>query len=118
MVEIIGKELLSKVLGEEILSFNLKNNEIFIQFGNYDDIWNIYELEHKCKEWALKYDCMLNSWYTEEQSDSSLGQMAAVCNIYHSFTSFEDIVKSFEADTEPEAIFKACQWILDYKDNK
>lgn len=65
---------------------------------------NIYELAHKCKEWSLEHDCELLSCIRSKDR--------AICDIYSDkynckFTHY--------ADTEIEAIFKACQWILDNK---
>jgi hypothetical protein len=61
----------------------------------YDDI-NIYELAHKCKEWAYSIGYVLNS------------NSKSYCDVCD--TGF---ITGFEATTEPDAIFKACQWILD-----
>jgi hypothetical protein len=100
----ISKELLSEVLAEEVGSFEIKNNKLIymikVCFG-YKTI-NIHELAHKCKEWARdKYDCTISSSIYKEYS-----KCWAI--------SFDE---SFVAPTEPEAIFQACQWILDQKDN-
>ena len=102
----ISKELLSEVLGkkvdmiytEDYLGHSFKP---FIRplYGSFVDEVNIYELAHKCKEWALtKHNTYLSSW-----TESSQG----VCE---ASTTNED--KDFFAETEPEAIFKACEWIL------
>jgi hypothetical protein len=64
---------------------------------DYFDV-NIHELAHKCKEWARdKYDCTISS------------------SIYKEYSKCWAITldESFVAPTEPEAIFQACQWILD-----
>ena len=89
----INKELLSKVLDNEVPyqvkvhKIIIKNNSLNYFYNSKDsggglfeanEYINIYELAHKCKEWALI---------------------------------------RFLAESEPEAIFKACQWILD-KDSK
>ena len=62
---------------------------------------NMYELTHKCKEWALENGYELYS--------SSIG----ICDIFNN--DFEN-KGAHIAGTEPEAIFKACQWILDNKE--
>ena len=66
---------------------------------------NIYELANLCKEWAFRdeYSCMsrprlFGGWICELMSGYGV----------------EDI--QFDETTEPEAIFKACQWVLDNKD--
>jgi len=100
----ISKELLSKVLHGDIQEFTLNNekNIDFIFIGNYDE-WktiNIYELTHKCKEWALNKECELSSWV-----DGRCGVIIKGEEMWA------------ELDTEPEAIFQACEWILE-QENK
>ena len=69
----------------------------------YIDEFNIYELAHRCKEWAAyRHECFINIF----QKTS-----------YNKYTAKLD-GKVFQSDTEPEAIFKACQWILDNKEAK
>ena len=128
----ISKELLSEILHENrvtIKNLCISNNIlIYVSFcspnelngTNYNehllndyhclkaDIYqeiNIYELAHKCKEWALKkdkykwlfsYKAFIDCW----------------CDIVDNHNR-KNIIMSFRADTEPEAIFKACQWILE-----
>lgn len=63
---------------------------------------NIYELAHKCKEWALcRNKCLSSTPYCKG---------LYVCTILG-----DDM---FEAETEPEAIFKACEWLLELKETK
>lgn len=112
----ISKELLKEILGIR-WSDSIRGGvaeEKFAQVGNYiyfgykgynhwNDAINIYELAHKCKEWALKHKKELLSCTRKDKS---------ICDIYGlvspNFT--------FYGDTEPDAIFKACQYILDNKD--
>jgi hypothetical protein len=69
---------------------------------------NVYELAHKCKEWAMSKGFIIltygEAYYNVDVhykcNNSKIGRMA-----------FYDT-----AQEEPEAIFKACQWILDNKD--
>ncbi len=109
----ISKELLSEICQTNLMSLG-KLEVVGSDICLYDcsmqpDIymcWNIYELAHKCKEWALEHDCELLSCIRSKDR--------AICDIYSDkynckFTHY--------ADTESEAIFKACQWILD-KDSK
>jgi len=65
---------------------------------------NIYELAHKCKEWALDYVDNIGSG----RDKSKLNVGWCICN--------NGEIQEY-AKTEIEAIFKACQWILDNKDN-
>ena len=63
---------------------------------------NIYELAHNCKEWAFN-----NSIY-------GIGSTFNEAWIYE-IDEDEFINVQFKGKSEPEAIFKATQWILDNK---
>ena len=119
----ISKELLSKVLEYkvfDVLTERLPNNCLFYRtndeatirrYSPYLPSINIYELAHKCKEWASINSYALESSVHMQPKRSSV----AGCQIHWRYET-EDL-PYFEADTEPEAIFKACEWILD-KDSK
>lgn len=67
---------------------------------------NIYELAHRCKEWALDLGYILysNVYRGECYIDSR---------------SFSDNTPvKFLSESEPEAIFKACEWILKQVEKK
>jgi hypothetical protein len=71
---------------------------------------NIHELAHKCKEWGVAQQLKHNfhiSVATHKGSEYSA-----------TIAYWSDQLKneSFRASSEPEAVFKACQWILDNKD--
>ena len=116
----ISKELLSVVLGIPLahIRYNDTTNlyKIFKEdlfnwsdgsYGRWSNLEvNIYELAHKCKEWALKHHYKVIS-----KPDNVPGLWEAYVNL--SLTSKHGEV----AESEPEAIFKACQWILT-KDSK
>lgn len=109
----ISKELLSEVLREPIYAEPyIKCDELFwVRFylPNVDDgieqevSINIYELAYKCKEWALGKDFVLYSGSTHRIKGYR-------CDIY---TKDGDVDEDFVGDTEPEAIFKACEWIME-----
>lgn len=104
----ISKELLSKVLGFECrdLSPSKGNKNYLNYYGAIEiDKWteksiNIYELAHRCKEWA--------------RDNSFINIMTYKKGPYY-FVEDNDFLdnEDFKSDSEPEAIFKACQWILD-----
>jgi len=109
----ISKELLSEVLntkatGEYTISSDVMEYEIdapnTITKRDYFEI-NVYRLAHKCKEWAMKEHCL---WCV-----SYVTNIGATCKTYN---GLEENDQMFIENTEPEAIFKACQWILDNKD--
>jgi hypothetical protein len=117
----ISKELLSEVLGDNKIigcSFTSEIGFDAIEYAwigcraiddcmEFIDYINIYELAHKCKEWASNKGIGLASW-VEQYPDGA-------CQLTW---KAEYITIDFSADSEPEAIFKACQWILDNGGNQ
>ena len=112
----ISNKLLSEVLKETIREVykigsnsNFKQNTLLFKLYGSGELChiNIYELAHKCKEWASINSYALESSVHMQPKRSSV----AGCQIHWRYET-EDL-PYFEADTEPEAIFKACQWILD-----
>lgn len=107
-----SKELLSEVLSCEgriqIIHHMVKGQTTLyyaehISCASFQREINIYELAHKCKEWAnVTKGVYLSSGYDEMDKKWEAMMMK--------FT--------FVADTEPEAIFKACEYILKNKDKK
>ena len=110
----VSKELLSEVLAEDIYEIQVLEGKAF--FNSYN-IWitsektfdcsvNIYELVFKYfKYWALgKQYSIISKTYRNGRGFTELeGRTEGLKN------------KSFEADTEVEAIIKACQWIMENK---
>lgn len=68
---------------------------------------NIYELAHKCKEWAV-----IRQFYNVA---SLLDYTGYTCIIRQNPMTFLNTELRFRAGTEPEAICRACQYILDNK---
>ena len=116
----ISKELLSEVLGIDKrlcrLDKVVDNTLFFYTFrnaGEYQNYINIYELAHKCKEWACKEGFILIS-YTKPYKDV---KKKGYCQIHHTQDKSRENDKPFNCDFEYESIFKACQWILDNKED-
>jgi hypothetical protein len=124
MSDIISKELLSIVFGgekvqhiiedsafaEEKYYEELEDSEVLIVYaGGAFNKWNIHELAHKCKEWAFK------EGYTFSFYRYKIDNYRHTIYIYKEGDSIDGIGDVISFDTEPEAIFKACQWILDNK---
>lgn len=109
----ISKELLSAVLGLHCGIKSIKNSEVIYWFDCIGEIRehsiNIYELAHKCKEWAV-----IRQFYNVA---SLLDYTGHTCIIRQDPMTFINTELRFRAGTEPEAIFRACQWILN-KDSK
>ena len=116
----ISKELLSEIFphGENsIQTIDIANNELAVLYSMGGWVYhNIYELAHKCKEWALGKSFAIYTMPT--LTERKWGNTSI--RIYHFHSAGKDriIGKTFkdgrvEADTEPEAILKACEWILE-----
>ena len=73
---------------------------------------NIYELAHKCKEWALSKGYILMS---KPRTSSNFATCVFCKNGKCDYE--DDLWNDFRAGTESEAIFKACEWILNQKDS-
>ena len=72
---------------------------------------NVYELSNLCKIWAFVNGYELLSGTISEDN----GDMIFECSIYdkNADTSDTYFITEFEDQNEPEAIFKAAQWVLD-----
>jgi hypothetical protein len=75
--------------------------------------YNIYELAHKCKEWAFWNDYYVITKMRMPDIYRDCQKIDYGFEVYQQDNISEH---SWWLDTEPEAIFKACQWILDNKD--
>lgn len=105
----ISKELLSKALGTtaSTLRYTIypnKENEP----SEYTFPINIYELAHKCKEWAWKNKILLIVSPQGNTFNQPPFYKVRVLSNGKEVMVFTDLQL-----TEPEAIFKSCQWILD-----
>lgn len=110
--KMISKELLSEVVGNEVSEIrwiNQQKKELqydVIEDLNYTTI-NIYELAHKCKEWAK-----LKNYYLFSAPDENNEAICIVDGLYYDGIYIEQI-KHCHTYTEPEAIFEACEWIFE-----
>ena len=119
----ISEELLSEVLGKPVYMLELVLDKRYIIIYHDNGVMNtsnisIYELAHKCKEWAWVCDNIrLESGRRYGTSATEYNCCISVYNGHKYY--FDGEYKNFIADTEPEAIFKATQWILErIKDDK
>ena len=123
----IYQELLSEVLGVEVEYIFIDNSNVnYTTFANItqgtrDCNINIHELAHKCKEWATKQGFKVKAElsYGTEKGKVQLEKYQEF-DIYDVFGyKVGHIAKSdwFECDSEPEAIFKACTWIMEDRDD-
>lgn len=109
-----SKELLSEVLERDAFVRGLNQNGktlryCFVESHNRKREINIAELALiKCKEWAINKGYVV--W-----SGSKHKLQGFNCCLY---SNHNEIDEDFTADTEPEAIFKACEYILKELSNK
>lgn len=95
----ISKELAKAVLSGERGKAVYSDGEVLVCTVN------IHELQSLCKNWAL------NNGYVIASFKDHCGQSFATIT-----SGFFGMKKNpIQADTEPEAVIKACQWILDNK---
>ena len=117
----ISKELLSDVLKEKAYDIEMKSQDNISFWTDYDQYeeMNIHELAHKCKEWAMMTHGIHGEPYIIESSYEHFtinGDMYAIVRVYHDGDMvWNNYSSEFigEWHTEPEAIFKACEWILE-----
>jgi hypothetical protein len=107
----INKELLSEVLNKPVTLLRVVEDGtdylasiVYTEHGKM----NIYELAHKCKEWAVRQGYYLTSKQAISHITNELCYKVSIePTEYHTYT--------LVGDTEPGAIFNACQWILENK---
>ncbi|MCD6435172.1 MAG: hypothetical protein J7L15_02105 [Clostridiales bacterium] len=108
----ITVELLKVILGQD---YSVEFTEMIgdtIAYNDYESCSiNIYELANKCKEWAINNDYQLSS-YTDFGTQDWFCQVTSIDNTGNVYkNTFCDV-------SEPETIFKACEWILKEKEKE
>ena len=105
----ISKELWSTVTGKPTPS-HLKlfgKTDVTAVVGDNMLSINIHELAHKCKEWARTQHI---------KSTLAPNLLSSSGDKFHNASCFCDQISlgmpSMRRATEPEAIFAACEWIL------
>ena len=104
----LSKELLSEVLGYKVSvtrigNVDYNNNLLYDLSSDDTESINIYEIADKCKKYALS-----NSYI--------IGTIDREVIVYS--REYRVALKVFIGNiSETQAIFKACQWILDNKEN-
>ncbi len=117
----ISKELLSKVFNIEGVGSEINVNNSDVHYHHYiekeknvhyrykEETINIHELAHKCKEWASNnFGYIMQSWTLGKEGKCKLS------NITNGIPIVVELCL-INADTEQEAIFKTCEWILEQK---
>ena len=86
---------------------------------NYNFIWiPLDTFFFKCKEWAYKQECELLSGYRvyDIQYKGNNSENKIYCDCKYIENGIQVI--RFKADSEQQAVFDTCQWILDNKDKQ
>lgn len=105
--------MISKKLLDELLSVNATKIKLhptiptLVQF--FDKHWkstDVFSLAYQCKVWAFNKGYIVSSGINSERrwwAD------------FVTIEEFPDIYGTYVEDSESEAIFKACEWILKEK---
>lgn len=75
---------------------------------------SVYELAHKCKEWAYSQGYIISSGLTPVLGVNKDGW----AEVFSSSTPLDGKLHTFKQLSEPKAIFKACQWLLEQNKEK
>ena len=117
----ISKELLSIVMCDKIERFRILNNIAHVYYINDEQEYfiSVYELAYLCREWAR------NKGYSVTACKPIVGndEGKAVINYWYKSYIFKfelgayhgpEQILEFDVNcsSEPEAIFRACEWIL------
>lgn len=103
----ISKELLGEVFNQKILCVkDIKDGYLNYKYRYMQDEYvyaciNIYELAHKCKEWAL------------DKGYKLLDECHAIIITDLNDIEINIIDDDFNFPYKLERVFKACHWILD-----
>lgn len=123
----ISPELLSAIYGYDIVDVIIEGEDVwplvFVRLSRGEMVKenapccrfksvNIHSLAHKCKEWASKSNYSLVSYFSLQSK-----KWFCIVDIDDGFMFHSDIYQEY-AGSEPESIFKACQWILDKKEKQ
>lgn len=116
----ISIELLSEVLeiGIDKVGHYPKDNNLYYSFSpSGTQHINIYELAHKCKVWALNNGYHVTTLLYDDNATRVYTHGLATVHFSDENSNYTEVF-SCESNTEPEAIIKAAQWVLDNKDKK
>ena len=80
---------------------------------------NIYELQNKCRIWAYEQGYSFGTyliddkWYTVTEDNL----FSNITYWHEDYSSIKlKLIDNYTSSTEPEAVFKCCQWILENKE--
>lgn len=104
----INNDLLTQILGIEVLSSKPVRQTSTMRYkfdaiGEHrDNSINIYELAYLCKKWAYTKNYLIDSCFNKPEGEVLVYWMSKL-----------NKRTEFSGNTEPEAVFKACEWIFE-----
>ena len=101
----ISKELINAVLNVEIKDVYFAPNGMFFETWNGREYTNDFFFD--CKEWAASKGFELFSARLRGKT-----RIVYNCSLYGEYGDEED----FNSTSEQQAVFDACEWILNQKD--
>lgn len=117
------KELFVEILGTDTSDILYDNYEVVIEeeiayLRNKNAFYNhrkvcVYRLAHMCKEWALDQNVSISSTFKHTYGYAWVEWYVEYKNSRFGYHQGHNYKNEFQAETEPEAIFKACEWILE-----
>ena len=117
---IISKELVSEVFKLNIFEAYIENNNLYFDMGlPLIQRINLYEFAFECKKWILNQknkDC----FYIADQFSLNIESQMGVIKYFWCvlLKNNSRVSPEFKADSELEAIIKACEFILIKKESK
>lgn len=117
-METVSRELYMEVFKPDTSAITLNEYDVVLEdetlyLRNRHTLFDadevcVYKAQHKCKEWAYVNGYVISSHLNTTSTTEH--PMKRACAILDEQGVF------FEHNTEPEAIFQACQYILDNKE--
>lgn len=120
----ISKELFEKIMNVKLttdLSIAPYYNEVNgceeedLILINYNFIWiPLDTFFFKCKDWAFEQAYQLESCKTNKLLEDNKFESIYMCGGFYQYS----VIQNFYASSEQQAVFDACQWILNNKDKQ
>ena len=111
----INKELFEAVCSDKIFNYINTSDRIIFEFGhnNHQTYMSINDFFFKCKEWALEQGYELSSGYRVYgiQYEGNKSENKLYCDCRYIENGIQVI--RFKANSEQQAVFDACMYILD-----
>ena len=105
----ISEKVLSEILNKKVFDIiQTTRGEIEVGFSTKEKQYNfinIHEVVHECKEWLVRKDLMITIYYHIDT--------VAVSIMYNGEKYSSEQMSVL---TESEAIFKACEWVLEQQE--